>query len=137
MGVHRLLARRPREESEAAVLRRHERYRVALIVGELCGGEMSCPAKLGRVENRGDSTFDRFGQGDVFHLGPPLPPCDLGSERQQFILRCQDRGAVDCRQTGGSLHGSIKCFLPGALVLFGRCLPAQIRELAERRRERV
>ena len=80
MGVHRLLARRPREESEAAVLRRHERYRVALIVGELCGGEMSRPAKLGRVENRGDSTFDRFGQGDVFHLGPPLPPCDLGSE---------------------------------------------------------
>ena len=48
MRVHEVLARRPLEDREAAVLRRHQRHRVALIVDELRGREVPRAAELRR-----------------------------------------------------------------------------------------
>ena len=48
VGVHELLARRPLEDREAAVLRRDERHRVVLIVHELRGRQVPRPAQLRR-----------------------------------------------------------------------------------------
>ena len=51
--VHHRFARRPRKDREAAVLRRDERHRVALIVHELRGRQMPRAAELRRMHDRG------------------------------------------------------------------------------------
>ena len=61
MGVHLLLARRPGEDGEAAVLRRDQRERVALIVHELRRGQVPRAAELRGVDDRGVAAFDRLG----------------------------------------------------------------------------
>src|ERR1700680_1504860 len=49
--VNHLLARRPREDCEAPILRCDERHRVALILDELCGRQMSGAAEPCLVNN--------------------------------------------------------------------------------------
>ena len=68
MSVNRVFTGRPREHRESAVLRRHERDRVALIVDELRGREMTGTAERGRVHLLRLVALDRFSQRDLLDL---------------------------------------------------------------------
>src|SRR5436309_13745698 len=63
-----VLARRPGEDGEVPVLRRHERDGIALILDELCRGQMPRAAELARVHDSGNAAFDRFGDRHLLHL---------------------------------------------------------------------
>ena len=67
MRVNHALARRPRENSEAPVLRRDERDGVSLVVHELRRGEVPRAAERRRMADRWRATFDRLGNGGQFH----------------------------------------------------------------------
>ena len=84
--VDHRFARRPREDGEAAVLRRDERDRVALIVDELRGRQVPGASELRRMDERGHAAFDRLGHRHLLDLRRPLPPGDFRAEREQFVV---------------------------------------------------
>src|SRR4051812_20015866 len=64
--VNHVLARRPGEDGEAAILRGDEGDGIMLIADELSGGEMAGASQLGGVDNFGLGAFDGLGEP---HLG--------------------------------------------------------------------
>jgi len=59
--VHLLAARRPREHGEPAILRRHERNGVTLVVNELCRGQVTRATQLGGRHDAGFAADHRLG----------------------------------------------------------------------------
>ena len=88
--VHELFTRRPLEDREAAVLRRDQRHRVALIVHELRRRQVPRPAQLRRRRARRRAAFDRLGHVDLLDRRAAAPPRDLRAERQQVVAVVDD-----------------------------------------------
>src|SRR5688572_31669386 len=80
MGVNGTVARRPRKDREAAVLRGDQRYGAALIVDELRRGEMTRAAELPGVHPLGSAPFNRLGHDDLFDGRRAAPAGNLGAE---------------------------------------------------------
>src|SRR5947199_10627340 len=59
--VDHVLARRPGEDREVPILRRHERDGIALILDELRGRQMPCAAELARVADGRNDALDQLG----------------------------------------------------------------------------
>ena len=68
MRVDHVLAQRPLEHGEAAVLRRDERDGVPLILRELRRRQVSRAAELRRMHEHRLGAFDRLGERHLFHL---------------------------------------------------------------------
>src|SRR3954453_15434902 len=65
VGVDHLLAGRPGEERETAVLRCDERDAVTLIVCELRGGQVTCAAQMRGVQLERGAADNRLGHRDL------------------------------------------------------------------------
>ena len=68
MRVNHLLAGRPGEDRETAVLRGHQSDRTGLILRELGRRKMPRSADLNRMKNRRLAADDRFRDDDLFDL---------------------------------------------------------------------
>ena len=66
MRVDGVLARRPREHREVAVLRGDQRQRVALIVDELRRRQVARAAEPGRMDGFRHAADTRLGDDDVY-----------------------------------------------------------------------
>ena len=115
MRVHELLARRPLEDREAAVLRRDQRHRVALIVHELRGRQMPRAAQLRRCGARRRAAFHRLGDVHLFDRRAAAPPRDLRAERQQVVAIVDDRRAVHRGQAGDRVDRALQVIRIGVL----------------------
>src|SRR5206468_12880264 len=104
MRVDHLLEWGPGKDREASILGCDERERVALILDELRGREMSGATELGRVHDRRRAAFDRFGDHDLLDPCPPVTSSYLPAEGQHLVLVGDDRCAVDGCQTRDRLY---------------------------------
>ncbi len=122
MGVHHVLARRPGEDGEAPVLRRHQRQRVVLVVNELSGRKVTRSAQPRRLDDRGGVPHHRLGHRHPLHPRAPAPH-DLHPEGQELVALVDDGRAVHRGQAGDAVDRASESFAPGgegALVDGGR-----------------
>ena len=74
MRVDHPFTGRPREDSEASILRCHQGQGIALIVYELGSGEMPGSAEVFWMDDSSDDPLHGFRDSDLLDPGLPTPP---------------------------------------------------------------
>ncbi len=129
--VHEFLARRPLEDREPAVLRRHQRDGVALIVHELRRRQMPRAAELRGRGPRRHAAFNGLGDVHQFHRRAAALARDLRAKRQQVVAIVDDRRAVHRGQSGNHIHGALE------VIRVGGARARQVGQLRMRRFDRI
>src|SRR4051812_36133611 len=100
MRVDHLFAGRPREDSEAAILRGDQAEALSLIVKELRGGQVARAAVLDWMGYLGFVTNDGFSKHHLFDGCAAGSSDYLGAEGEDFVGAANHRRAVNGGEAG-------------------------------------